>query len=757
MHYSKVTIVFLLLILPSIASMQTVGSTSEQLDEGLYFGGQKGSILEGAIFSGSGNHECAIVDQNSIECWGSNQYGQFGNGQSYQNPSYSHSMVNLPSNVSSVHEISSGYNFNCAIVNYGSVICWGSYDPSGSTGDWDHYTPVYVDLPSDRIAVSIDSLSGGVTVILDDGTIYCLETLFPCDRGLSQVNTGSSDFTPFTEVIAFGGNDGGLECVALADNYSIFCIGGTLGVGGASYYTPHWINITRPNPWSFYTGLANQSHSSFSMSVGGNHLCWILMASYIQQPRSFLECYGVHENTDYSGNGVHSARSGVTSTFDVISVSSGTDHTCFLKSNGSVYCAGDNRHGQLGPNAPVYYSSSVHVPLTDGKLATAIYSNEDSSCAASTDGALYCWGERDEHNEPPPQSGGSSPIVTIALSSSLQLLNRDADNDGVLNVLDLCSEGESNWESSNSTDYDYDGCRDSSEDFDDDNDLVLDNDDSCPTSSWVINWNDLDTYGVSFSHPAVSGSPHYNADTDGDGCHNTEDSDDDNDGVLDEDDIFRFDSEEWADNDGDGNSSNYPGYAYKWWVGQTQGGDNWDMDDDNDGWSDAWESACLTDSLNSDSVPLDTDDDSGHLQFFSDGPGYYGIWNMNETTVGEILNGTFIPNSNMFGCDLIDIDDDGDLVNDTEDAFPLNPYEWLDTDGDAIGNNADYDDDGDGYNDTSDAFPLNVSEWSDTDGDGIGNNADTDDDDDGYTDNLEIGCGTDSLDANNTPPDFDED
>ena len=32
--------------------------------------------------------------------------------------------------------------------------------------------------------------------------------------------------------------------------------------------------------------------------------------------------------------------------------------------------------------------------------------------------------------------------------------------------------------------------------------------------------------------------------------------------------------------------------------------------------------------------------------------------------------------------------------------------EWLDTDGDNTGNNADTDDDGDGTNDTDDAFPF---------------------------------------------------
>ena len=79
-------------------------------------------------------------------------------------------------------------------------------------------------------------------------------------------------------------------------------------------------------------------------------------------------------------------------------------------------------------------------------------------------------------------------------------------------------------------------------------------------------------------------------------------------------------------------------------------------------------------------------------------------------------------------------DDDGDGVNNVQDAFPQDASETVDTDDDGIGNNADEDDDGDGVADDIDLFPLDPSESEDFDGDGIGNNADTDDDGDGVSD-----------------------
>ena len=118
--------------------------------------------------------------------------------------------------------------------------------------------------------------------------------------------------------------------------------------------------------------------------------------------------------------------------------------------------------------------------------------------------------------------------------------------------------------------------------------------------------------------------------------------------------------------------------------------------------------------------------------------------------VGEINKSTGVIsgvtlNSGDYFTVAVTVDSDGDGVLDPYDAFPNDPNESVDTDGDGIGNNADTDDDNDGVSDTLDAFPLDPNESVDTDGDGIGNNADTDDDNDGLSDDNEGLLGTDPL------------
>ena len=69
---------------------------------------------------------------------------------------------------------------------------------------------------------------------------------------------------------------------------------------------------------------------------------------------------------------------------------------------------------------------------------------------------------------------------------------------------------------------------------------------------------------------------------------------------------------------------------------------------------------------------------------------------------------------------------DGDGFVDDADIAPRDREEWVDSDGDGIGDKADPDDDNDDAPDINDRWPYDPLEWEDIDGDGVGDNADDD-------------------------------
>ena len=99
----------------------------------------------------------------------------------------------------------------------------------------------------------------------------------------------------------------------------------------------------------------------------------------------------------------------------------------------------------------------------------------------------------------------------------------DEDGDSIANIEDLCPRDLALWDSTEFNDWDRDGCQDSINDLDDDNDMMLD----------MVGSNQLDMCPKGYRDWAAT---NVSLDHDQDGCHDDEeDDDDDGDGF---DDIF---------------------------------------------------------------------------------------------------------------------------------------------------------------------------------------------------------------------------
>ena len=72
------------------------------------------------------------------------------------------------------------------------------------------------------------------------------------------------------------------------------------------------------------------------------------------------------------------------------SITVGSTHSCALTSQGAAYCWGNNDNGQLGNGTKA--NSYTAVPVTNGRDFIAISANSSNTCALSVYKTVWCWG-----------------------------------------------------------------------------------------------------------------------------------------------------------------------------------------------------------------------------------------------------------------------------------------------------------------------------------------------------------------------------
>lgn len=137
------------------------------------------------------SHSCTLLSDGEAMCWGNNDAGQLGT-ISLLNES-SPASVRITPSASSIAQIVAGGNSTCALMDDGSVRCWGG-NSKGELGDgtttssWDASSSVI--LPTGRTAISIDMHYQNVCAILDDNSLFCWGSNNVGQLG--QMTTGNS-------------------------------------------------------------------------------------------------------------------------------------------------------------------------------------------------------------------------------------------------------------------------------------------------------------------------------------------------------------------------------------------------------------------------------------------------------------------------------------------------------------------------------------------------------------------------------------
>lgn len=79
-------------------------------------------------------------------------------------------------------------------------------------------------------------------------------------------------------------------------------------------------------------------------------------------------------------------------------LSAGSDHTCGLTVDGGVYCWGANDYGQLGDGTRLYRHVPVPVAARAGLRFQSVAAGGENSCAIARDGSAWCWGDNRNGN-----------------------------------------------------------------------------------------------------------------------------------------------------------------------------------------------------------------------------------------------------------------------------------------------------------------------------------------------------------------------
>jgi alpha-tubulin suppressor-like RCC1 family protein len=321
---------------------------------------------------------CAVLDNASVKCWGYNAQGQLGQGSTSDLGDAGSEMGdNLPAidlgSGRTTTAISAGDNHNCALLDNASVKCWG-YNTQGQLGQGNttelgsassqmgDNLPA-IDLGSGRTALAISAGYGHTCALLDNSVLKCWGYNNKGQLGLGHTDNlgnGSSEMGDNLAAIDLGSGrtatditTGGEHTCALLDNASVKCWGSG-GSGQLGYGNTNNIGDGSGEMGDNLTVVdLGTGRTATAISAGSSHTCALL-------DNSAVKCWGWYGfgslgqgSTDNLGDGSSEMGDNLTAvdlgtgrTATAISV--GQYHTCALLDNSAVKCWGWNSSGQLG-------------------------------------------------------------------------------------------------------------------------------------------------------------------------------------------------------------------------------------------------------------------------------------------------------------------------------------------------------------------------------------------------------------------------
>ncbi|HTR50050.1 MAG TPA: hypothetical protein VMJ10_05030 [Kofleriaceae bacterium] len=320
---------------------------------------------------------CAIASDASLWCWGANYSGEVGDG-TYANRA-------TPTRIAdpSWTALSVGASYACALRSDGSAFCWGA-GPIGDGSSQRALPTLVVGGPYAAISVGDEH---ACAIEASSGFLQCWG-----QNSSGQLGTGDTmayyvpqtiGMATWTEVSA------GFDHTCGVSGASLLCWGdnsfGELGTGTF---------VSQMSPFPIGSAATPSSGLYDTCAVGGGALA----------------CWG---SNVFGEDGIGSSTAAIsptliTGTWNEVGIA--YQHACAIASDHTLWCWGSNGYGQVG-QASLLANYLSPMQVDTGTAWQHVGVGWQSSCATKTDGSLWCWGDNSSGELGIGVSASSGPVL----------------------------------------------------------------------------------------------------------------------------------------------------------------------------------------------------------------------------------------------------------------------------------------------------------------------------------------------------------
>ena len=299
-------------------------------------------------------HSLGLASDGTAYAWGSNNYGELGNGTISRDPNplpVAVTTTGTPMAGKTITAVSAGSYYSLALAGDGTVYTWGrnNYGQLGNGTTDDSNIPVAVTTTGTPMAgKTITAISAGrfhSLALASDGTVYAWGF-----NEEGQLGNGTTDDSNIPVAVTTTGTSmAGKTITAISGGYShslALASNGTVYAWGYNDYG------------QLGNGTTTVSNKPVAVTTTGTPIA---------------------DKT-------------------ITAISAGYSHSLALASDGTVYAWGNNGNGRLGNGTTTHSNKPVAITDTPmaGKTITAISAGSSHSLALASDGTVYAWGFNEE-------------------------------------------------------------------------------------------------------------------------------------------------------------------------------------------------------------------------------------------------------------------------------------------------------------------------------------------------------------------------